>query len=254
MSYRPTVLITGANQGLGFQAAKLLAEDNKHTVILTSRDLGKGEAARKAIIDEVAADPEHIHVVQLDVTDDDSLLQAAEQVNVKFGGQLDVLVNNAGKTGIPDGPISEHRKMWNDIFALNVFAPDVVTKVFAPMLKKSTYEKRRVIFVSSSVGSIGLTVDPKSITPYAQAPYPIYKTSKAALNMLAECWRWGEFKDTGIATVVACPGFCRTNFAGGIGYMTPEEGGQVLFKRVVNGSNEEVDGVWFLPDDSVSPW
>src|SRR5688572_5372847 len=110
---RPVVLITGANQGIGFETAKLIAKANKHTVILGSRDKAKGIAARESIIDTGDVDAEHIHFLQLDIQDDNSILAAAEHVKGKFG-VLDILINNAGKVAVPGESLSETRARWRD--------------------------------------------------------------------------------------------------------------------------------------------
>lgn len=253
---RPVVLITGANQGIGFETAKLIAKANKHTVILGSRDKAKGIAARQSIIDTGDVDAEHIHFLQLDIQDDNSILAAAEHVKGKFG-VLDILINNAGKVAVPGESLSETRARWRDCLDLNVVSQALVTDVFAPLLKESTYEKRRVIFISTSISSITFnnTVfkDGESGPNYKQAPYPIYKSSKSALNMLAQCYHMGEFENTGVAVVVACPGFAKTAFAGYIGNTTPEEAGNTIMSRL-EGENTDVDGKFFLPDNSICPW
>lgn len=248
---RPVVLVTGANQGIGFATVKLLAKTNQYTVILGSRDIEKGNTARKEIIDSEKVDAEYIHTVQLDVQNDESILAAAEHVKTKFG-VLDVLINNAGKTAIAGDSVSENRAKWLDCLDLNVVSAAMVTDVFAPLLKRSTYSKRRVIFVSTSISSITLNNEPEGAN-YKQAPYPIYKSSKTALNMLAQCYYKGEFLDTGVAVVLACPGFAKTAFAGYIGFMTPEESGDIVVSRL-DGDNNEVNGKFFLSDGSVSPW
>ena len=112
---RPVVLVTGANQGIGFATVKLLAKTNQYTVILGSRDIEKGNTARKEIIDSEKVDAEYIHTVQLDVQNDESILAAAERVKTKFG-VLDVLINNAGKTAIAGDSVSENRAKWLDCF------------------------------------------------------------------------------------------------------------------------------------------
>lgn len=250
-STRPIALITGANQGIGFATALLLAKANTHTVLLTSRSEEKGKTARQSILDSSDINPEHIHSIQLDVQDDKSILAAFEHIQKSFG-VIDILINNAGKTAWAGASISETRAAWKDCLDLNVISPAIVTDTFAPLLKKSTYPNRRVIFVSTSISSITLNAGPDGPN-YKQAPYPIYKSSKTALNMLAQCYHKGEFLDTGVAVVLACPGFAKTAFAGYIGYMTPEESGQVVVNRLA-GENAEVDGKFFLPDGSVCPW
>ncbi|KAH8169369.1 short chain dehydrogenase domain-containing protein [Sarocladium implicatum] len=248
---RPVVLVTGANQGIGFATVKLLAKTNQYNVILTSRDANKGKAARQEILDSESVESECLHAVQLDVQNDESILAAAELIKTDFG-VVDILINNAGKTAIAGESVSENRAKWLDCLDLNVVSAAMVTDVFAPLLKKSTYSKRRVIFVSTSISSITLNNEPEGAN-YKQAPYPIYKSSKTALNMLAQCYSRGEFLDTGVAVVLACPGFAKTAFAGYIGYMAPEESAAIIVSRL-DGDNDQVDGKFFLSDNSLSPW
>ena len=84
MSGMTTTLITGANRGLGFEAARRLIADG-HEVWLGARDADRGRAAAE----ELGA-----RFVKLDVTDDASVAAAADAV-----GALDVLINNAGIVG-----------------------------------------------------------------------------------------------------------------------------------------------------------
>lgn len=87
MQDKPVALVTGANKGIGLQIAKDLAAHG-FTVLVGSRNLEKGETAAKS----VGAD---VRVLQLDVTNQDSISAAAECIRSE-PGRLDVLVNNAG--------------------------------------------------------------------------------------------------------------------------------------------------------------
>src|SRR5688500_11756879 len=79
-----TILITGANKGLGYETARQLAAAG-HTVYVGARDTERGRAAAEAL---------GARFVQIDVTDDASVAAAAK--TVEADGGLDVLVNNAG--------------------------------------------------------------------------------------------------------------------------------------------------------------
>lgn len=84
-------LITGANAGLGFEAAKVLAARGAH-VILACRDAGRAEAAMEAIRDEMPAAT--LSFLPLDLADLDQVREAAAAVVA--GPRIDVLINNAG--------------------------------------------------------------------------------------------------------------------------------------------------------------
>jgi NAD(P)-dependent dehydrogenase (short-subunit alcohol dehydrogenase family) len=87
MTVRRVALVTGANQGVGFQVAKELVA-NGVTVLLGSRDFARGQEAAETIGAGAVA-------IQLDVTDSASIAAAAQRVEDEFG-RLDLLVNNAG--------------------------------------------------------------------------------------------------------------------------------------------------------------
>jgi NAD(P)-dependent dehydrogenase (short-subunit alcohol dehydrogenase family) len=89
MSSPQVVLITGANQGLGYLAALQLSKLPGHHVLLGARDPAKGTAA----VDKIAAEgePSKVSLLVIDVSSDESIEKAAAEVAQKFG-RLDVLV------------------------------------------------------------------------------------------------------------------------------------------------------------------
>jgi NAD(P)-dependent dehydrogenase (short-subunit alcohol dehydrogenase family) len=84
----------------------------------------------------------------------------------------------------------------------------MVTKAFAPLLLKS--KNPRIIYVSSALGSITMRADAAGMA--YNEDYKAYRTSKAALNMLATCDAW-EYKEK-IQVFSYCPGFVITDLAG----------------------------------------
>lgn len=104
MDHKRIALVTGANQGVGFQVAKELVEDGV-TVLVGSRNFKRGvEAAGKI---GAGAIP-----VQLDVTDRASIAEAAERIRTEFG-RLDLLVNNAAisNTRMADLSLADYIKI-----------------------------------------------------------------------------------------------------------------------------------------------
>ena len=94
-----TVLVTGANSGIGFQVALELARHGA-VVLLACRNADRGGAARGAIVGQVPAAA--VDLVALDLADLDSVARLAGQV-LSRGGGLDLLINNAGVMAVPGG-------------------------------------------------------------------------------------------------------------------------------------------------------
>lgn len=132
------VLITGANKGIGRAtvAAVLEARDDA-LVLLGSRDEGRGQAAREALLSEHAEWADRIEVVPLDVSDDASVASAAERVKARHD-KLYGVVNNAG-IGLGGEDLKR-------VLAVNTYGPKRVCDAFLPMVTD------RVVNVSSASG------------------------------------------------------------------------------------------------------
>ena len=167
-------LITGANRGLGHETARQLA-GRGWTILLGARDPDKGRVAAE----KLAADGADVRPVTIDVTDDDSVAAAVEQV-ASWTDHLDVLVNNAGIIGSTTPPLETGPEDFLACFGVNLLGPVRVTRAFLPLLSKA--ELPRVVMVSSGMGSFGITTDPDRLeSGFVSLVYP---SSKAALNMV----------------------------------------------------------------------
>lgn len=197
---RTTVLVTGGNNGIGLAACQLFAAQPNYHCIMASRSIEKGQKAIASIRSSNSSSV--ISLVQLDITSDSSIAAAAEEVKAKHG-HLDVLINNAGVC-----PTDFSRSVLRDCLDTNAISPALVTQAFAPLLLKGSTP--RLVYVSSQLGSIQLRSDSESIA--YNADYKTYRTSKAALNMLAVCDTW-EYRDK-IKVFVFCPGYVITDLAG----------------------------------------
>ncbi|MFH8624513.1 SDR family oxidoreductase [Streptomyces vietnamensis] len=172
---RPTsVLVTGANKGLGYETARRLGELG-WTVFLGSRDEGRGRAAAE----KLAAEGVHVVPVPLDVTSDASVAEAVRLVG-EHTDRLDVLVNNAGTPGRIVPPAEATAEEVHGAFDTNVYGPVRVTHAFLPLLRAA--ENPRVVMVSSAGGSFAVVTDPDQ--PVSRMHELAYSSSKAALNML----------------------------------------------------------------------
>lgn len=201
-----TTFITGANKGLGFEAARRLIEFGHH-VIVGARDPERGR---------LAADRLGARFVQIDVTNDDSVARAAEDISA-HEGHIDVLVNNAGIVGAHLPPHELTGTHALEVFDTNVFGAVRVTHAFVPLLRRSAHPS--VINVSSGLGSFGLTHDPDRIESKVNAP--LYSASKSALTMLTMQYAKGL---PDIRFNAVDPGYTATDLNGNSGHQTVEEG------------------------------
>lgn len=243
-----TVLVTGGNNGIGLAACELFSRQPNYHCIMASRSLEKGKKALASI--QSSNSSSAVSLVQLDVTSDDSIAAAVQQVKDKHG-HLDVLVNNAGIC-----PMDYSRSILRDCLETNTLSPSMVTQAFAPLLLRSS--NPRVIYVTSVLGSIQKRGDPQDVA-YGEA-YKAYRISKAALNMLVACDAW-EYKDK--AKVFAyCPGYVITDLAGQreskekAGIAKSPGGSARGLLAIAEGKRDEENGL-FLHDEKAGqlyPW
>jgi NAD(P)-dependent dehydrogenase (short-subunit alcohol dehydrogenase family) len=87
MSDKLLVLITGANQGLGYYAAQQMSATGKYHILMGSRDLAKVEKAIETITDDKSANanPSNVEPIQIDMSSDESIEAAAKKVEEKYG-------------------------------------------------------------------------------------------------------------------------------------------------------------------------
>jgi NAD(P)-dependent dehydrogenase (short-subunit alcohol dehydrogenase family) len=183
-------VVTGSTGGIGLATSLALAR-NGYLTYATMRNLAKGDSVQSV------ADKQHlpIRVVQLDVTDENSIKSAIQSI-LSQTGRIDLLVNNAGYglTGaLEDIGIDEIKAQYET----NLYGVIRVTQAVLPIMRKQG--SGRIINISSGAGRFGF--------PGGSA----YVSSKFALEGLSESMAY-ELEQFGIKTVLIEPGFVRTNF------------------------------------------
>ncbi|AEV85843.1 dehydrogenase [Actinoplanes sp. SE50] len=241
MSETRVALVTGANKGIGYEIAAGLGELG-HTVAVGARDAGRREEAvaklRAAGVDAVG--------VPLDVTDEGSVVAAAELVERRFG-RLDVLVNNAGVTGgRPQEPTVVDPAVIRTVVETNVIGVVRVTNAMLPLLRRSPAP--RIVNVSSSVGSLTRQSTPGAETGPISAAY---SPSKSFLNAVTLQYA-KELAGTGILINAACPGYCATDLNGFRGHRTPQQGAATAIRLATLPDDGPTGG--FFDDGGVVPW
>ena len=167
-----------------------------------------------------------IRVVQLDVTDDDSVVAAVRTVEAAHG-RLDVLVNNAGVAGGWVSPRDATPADFLSVYGVNVLGPVRMTHAFLPLLDRSA--QPRVVMVSSGLGSFGVTTDPARFeSTLHNITYP---SSKSALNMVAS--QYAKALD-GYQVLIVDPGYTSTAFNGYNGTQTVEQGAESVVQAATS--------------------
>ncbi len=195
-----TVLVTGANKGIGREVARQLVEKGCHVFV----------GARKAKAGREAADAIGAEFLEIDVSKAESVSAAVRELEKRIDA-LDVLVNNAGIVVDGDDSVLENSDdMYRETFETNTLGPLRVTRAFLPLLRKSSAP--RVINVSSSAGQLDGGADGWA---------PAYCISKTALNSVTAQLATALPK---FAVNSVCPGWVRTDMGGWNARLSVEEG------------------------------
>ncbi|MGV9336836.1 SDR family NAD(P)-dependent oxidoreductase [Nocardia sp. NPDC003726] len=234
-----TTLITGANKGLGFEAARRLLAAG-HRVYLGSRDAERGRRAAERL---------GARTVQLDVTDDASV--AAAVAVVEADGGLDVLVNNTGiapewtAAGAVTGAAELTADLMRQTFETNVFGTVRVLHAFLPLLQRSAAPV--VVNVSSGLASLTRISTPGS--PAYAYPGVAYPASKTAVNALTVQYA-KAFPNMRINAVE--PGFTKTDLNGNTGLQSVEQGAEIIVRMARIGKDGPTGA--YVAADGVLPW
>jgi NAD(P)-dependent dehydrogenase (short-subunit alcohol dehydrogenase family) len=132
-SEQTSVLISGGNKGLGFEAARRPGKQG-WTILLGSRDESRGRAATDKLTDGGA----NVVVVPLDVTSDESVTDAVRLVR-EHTDRLDVLINNAGVPGRGITPADATVGEIHSVYHTNVYGPIRITYAFLPLLQAADH-------------------------------------------------------------------------------------------------------------------
>jgi len=165
---KKTIVVTGASKGIGFELVRFLVSQG-HVVYALSRDI-------KALVAS-----EKLHPISLDLTDEESIIKFAEQLNSNQIS-IDALINNAGSL-INQSFSTTTKNDFEAIYRVNVFGLASITRLLLPLISS----KGHVVNISS-MGGIG-----------GSAKFPglsAYSSSKGAVNILTELLA-EEYKETG---------------------------------------------------------
>ncbi|UJR12149.1 hypothetical protein I4U23_016326 [Adineta vaga] len=269
------ILVTGANRGLGFEVVKKLLKQssaNNDLILLGCRDLKRGQDAIKEL-----GSPSNVQALQLDTSSPDSIVQATNEIKQKYGGKLDILINNAaivsGELTVADA---------RQVFATNYYGIKLINQNLSPLIR----EHGRIVNVTSEVGAwvlhdISIDLQNKytsstlteeqidalveefisaigtkryeDIGYHSKIPFIIYGVSKTALTALTrvQARQWSGAK--GVLVVAVCPGYCATDMNKGRPGARPAELGADSILHAAMTPAKELENGAFYQDGEKKP-
>lgn len=222
-----TVLITGANRGIGLELARQYSADGWR-VIGTARRPASAEALKATGAD----------VMQLDVTDQASVERLARDL---AGQAVDMLINNAGIQPLMWKLAEVDIDEFERALSVNTVGPVRVTRAFLPHLRSG--ELQKVINITTNLSSIGGNTD---------GGFYGYRESKAALNMFTKSLA-AELGPEGFICIVLHPGWVKTDLGGPQAPLNVEDSVRGM-KTVIDGLTPEDNGSFRTHDGGSMTW
>lgn len=226
----PTVFITGANKGLGLEFARQYADDGWQ-VIASCPDPQQAQALKRL--------KGSVELCALDVRN----APAIDALAASLGSRsIDLLLLNAGlhlqkdcTLETLDGPL------WLEEMQVNVVAPIMVARRFAPLVARSVH--KRIVAMSSSLGSIAMV---------RNGGNQAYRSGKAALNAALRILSF-DLAGEGITVAAIAPGLTRTDMGGPAALYSPEDS-VANVRRTVAGLTPADSGKFLNRDGTPLPW
>jgi NAD(P)-dependent dehydrogenase (short-subunit alcohol dehydrogenase family) len=231
---RTTVLVTGGNRGIGLEICRQLAERGAF-VLLGSRDVFKGEAARKSL----GAAAERIQVMPLAMDDTASISAACARI-AENPAHLDVLINNAGIFERTDAPMPlVPLPTVEKTVRTNLLGPLALIQGLLPLLRKSP--RARIVNVSSGMGQLAEMGGGSAA----------YRLSKTALNGLTAALA-ADLAGERIAVNTLCPGWVKTDMGGAGATRSVAQGADTPVWLALDADQAQSGKFW--RDRAVIPW
>lgn len=228
-----TVLITGANRGIGLEFARQYAEQGWQ-VIGTARQL-PAEPLRN-LTQQFGG---RVSAVSLDVTDDTRIRALARELN---GQTLDLLVLNAGVYGQDNDEFGRiDAGIWHRTFQINTIAPLKIMEAFVDHVAKS--DRKVIVALTSKMGSM---TDNRSGGSY------VYRSSKAALNAVVKSAAM-DLRERAITVLALHPGWVKTDMGGDNALITPKQSVFGL-RQIIDNATLAHTGRFYQYDGTEVPW
>lgn len=229
-----TVLITGANRGLGLEFCRQYAEQGWH-VIACSRNPDDAFD-----LNNLASRHPNVQLEQLDVSEFEQIDALSEKLAAQ---SIDVLINNAGiyTDNKSNGFGQLDYQAWTQSLVVNTEAPVKMAEAFLPQIKKS--DKKLIVNISSLMGSMADNDSGGSI---------FYRSSKAALNAAMKSLAI-ELKDQSVGVLIFHPGWVKTDMGGPNGLINADQSITGMRALIENFSLDQ-SGSFVKYDGTAMPW
>jgi NAD(P)-dependent dehydrogenase (short-subunit alcohol dehydrogenase family) len=229
----PTILITGANRGIGLKLSEQFAEDGWQVLACCRNPADAGEL--QALGERGLA----VEVQALDVTNYEQMAALSDQLGNR---PIDILLNNAGIYGSKGASFGEiDAQEWRQVLEVNTIAPLMLVQAFVEQVAAS--QKKLVAIIGSEVGSIA---DNSSGGSY------IYRSSKTAVNQVVKCLSI-DLADRDISVISLHPGWVQTEMGGPNAEISTDESVSGL-KNILQTAGLAQSGHFIEYDGSSIPW
>lgn len=225
-----TVMVTGANRGIGLELVRQYAADGERVFACCRKP-----QAADSLRDVAEASADRMTVYRLDVTSPEDTVALKQTLGA---APIDILINNAGISGGP-GPDVDY-DAWEQAFRVNSIAPYRISTTFHANLASGTLKKLATI--SSQLGSITNNSGGRTA----------YRASKAAVNQVMKGLAH-EYQRDGIAVIMLHPGWVRTDMGGPQAPVSPEESASGI-KHVIENLRVENTGKFIDFQGRELPW
>jgi len=230
-----TVLITGANRGIGLEFVRQYAQDGWR-VLACARDPSASDD-----LNELASQfSGGVHVYALDVGDHKQIEQLSHELSAE---KIDLLINNAGTYPVARNA-SFHQvdyDAWAYAFRVNTMGPFKMVDAFYSQIAKG--ELKKIVTITSKMGSVA---DNRSGGSY------VYRSSKSAVNIVMKSLAI-DLESKGIIVALLHPGWVRTDMGGPNALISAEKSVSSM-RHVIDELIHTDAGKFFSFDGQIIPW
>lgn len=230
-----TMLITGANRGIGLEFVRQYAADGWRVLACCRKP-----ATAEALNHLAAQYPDQTTVHALDVASHAQIDQLAQTLSQQ---PIDLLINNAGVYPPAHGDAlgETDYTAWQHAFSVNTMAPLKMTEAFIRQIAHS--ERKTIVTITSKMGSVA---DNRGGGSY------IYRSSKAGVNIVVKSLSI-DLSPQKIIAVVLHPGWVKTDM-GGPGALITAEQSVTGMRRVIGNLTLQDSGKFYAFDGQIVPW